>query len=105
MVTWFDRNSELPVIILDECLYSPELQRRISGMGYNVLFLGSGLGDESIRAYMLSNPNTVLITADQEFDSWFSWKQCLLVQQTTPLHELVKVVDQFMGIYKGDAKK
>ena len=102
---WNDRSSDLPVVILDECLYSPELQQRISKMGYNVLFLGSGLSDESIRAYMSSNPNTVIITADREMDEWFSWKKSLLIQQTTPTHEMVAVIDAFMSVHKGAAQK
>jgi hypothetical protein len=102
---WADRESNLPVIILDECIYSPELQHRLCNIGYNTLFLGSGLPDSAIRSYMQSNADTVLITADNEFDSWFSWKQCMLVQQTTPLHELVKITDEFMWQFKEDAKK
>ena len=103
---WFDRNSDLPVVILDECLYSPELQQRVSKMGYNVLFLGSGLSDESIRAYMSSSQNTVLITADQEMDEWFHWKKChLIYPQTMPIHKMVVEIDQFMWIHKEDEKK
>ena len=104
-MSWSDRSSRLPVIILDECIYSPKLQEHLSNMGYNVLFLGSGLADQAIRDYMRSNPKTVLITADQEFDAWFSWRQSLLIQQTMPTHEMVVVIAAFMSVHKGDAQK
>jgi len=77
----------------------------VSKLGYNVLFLGSGLSDDSIRAYMSSNPNTVLITADLEMDEWFHWKRCHLISpQTMPLHMMVIEIHQFMWVHKEDAK-
>jgi len=101
---WHNKESKIPAIILDECVFSPELQDKVSALGFNVLYLGSGLSDEQIRAYMKDNPNTVIITSDVEFSEWFTWKQCFLIEQKTPEHEVVGLIDEFMWIHKEEAK-
>ena len=101
---WHDRESKLPVVILDECVFSSELQDKVSGLGFNVMYLGSGLPDESIRAYMKVNPNTVIITSDVEFSEWFTWKQCFLIEQKTPEHEVAGLINEFMWIHKEEVK-
>ena len=103
-MVWYDRESKLPVVILDECVFSSELQDKVSGLGFNVMYLGSGLPDESIRAYMKVNPNTVIITSDVEFSEWFTWKQCFLIEQKTPEHEVAGLINEFMWIHKEEAK-
>ena len=103
-MVWYDRESKLPVVILDECVFSSELQDKVSGLGFNVMYLGSGLPDESIRAYMKVNPNTVIITSDVEFSEWFTWKQCFLIEQKTPEHEVAGLINEFMWIHKEEVK-
>ena len=101
---WHNKESKIPAIILDECVFSPELQDKVSALGFNVLYLGSGLSDEQIRAYMKDNPNTVIITSDVEFSEWFTWKQCFLIEQKTPEHEVAGLIDEFMWIHKEEAQ-
>jgi len=103
-MVWHNRESKLPVVILDECVFSPELQDKVSGLGFNVMYLGSGLKDEAIRAYMKRNPNTVVVTSDIEFSEWFHWKQCFLIEQKTPEHEVAGLINEYMWIYKEEAK-
>ena len=103
-MVWHNRESKLPVVILDECVFSPELQDKVSGLGFNVMYLGSGLPDEAIRAYMKRNPNTVVVTSDIEFSEWFHWKQCFLIEQKTPEHEVAGLINEYMWIYKEEAK-
>jgi len=103
-MVWHDRESKLPVVILDECVFSSELQDNVSGLGFNVMYLGSGLPDEAIRAYMKVNPNTVIITSDVEFSEWFTWKQCFLIEQKTPEHEVAGLINEFMWIHKEEVK-
>ena len=67
--------------------------------------MGSGLQDDAIRNYMKRTPNTVLITADKEFDAHFSWKQCFLCDNEVPEHELVGLINEFMWIHKEEAKE
>ena len=101
---WHNKESKIPAIILDECVFSPELQNKVSALGFNVLYLGSGLSDEQIRAYMKVNPNTVIITSDVEFSEWFTWKQCFLIEQKTPEHEVAGLINEFMWVHKEEAK-
>lgn len=99
-IIWNDKESKVPLIILDECIYSPELQQKVAGMGYNVAFLGSGLSDGQIRTYMIKNQNTVLITIDVEFDSWFEWKRSLLLFKNKSINEMSRLINEFMWIHK-----
>ena len=101
---WFDRESKMPTIIIDECIWSHSLQKRVYRLGFNVLYLGDGLQDGSIRHYMMRKPNTVLITADKEFDAHFNWKQCFLCENEMPEHELVGLINEFMWQYRESAK-
>lgn len=101
---WNDKDSLLPTIILDECIYSESLHEKVNALGYNVLFMGSGLPDDSIRSYMRKNPKNVLITKDKEFDAHFNWKECLLVNQM-PDHELLELIKAFMWIYEEEAEE
>ena len=101
---WHNKESKIPAVILDECVFSPELQDKVSALGFNVLYLGSGLSDAQIRVYMKDNPNTVIITSDVEFSEWFTWKQCFLIEQKIPEHEVVNLINEFMWIHKENAK-
>ena len=101
---WHNKESKIPAVILDECVFSPELQNKVSALGFNVLYLGSGLSDAQIRVYMKDNPNTVIITSDVEFSEWFTWKQCFLIEQKIPEHEVVNLINEFMWIHKENAK-
>ena len=103
-MVWHDKESKLPVVILDECVFSPELQDKVSGLGFNVMYLGSGLPDEAIRVYMKRNPNTVVVTSDIEFSEWFHWKQCFLIEQQIQEHEVARLIDEFMWVHKEEAK-
>ena len=102
---WNDKDSLLPTIILDECIYSESLHEKVNALGYNVLFMGSGLPDDKIREYIMQNPKTVLVTADKEFDAHFSWKQCFLCENEQPEHELVPLIKEFMWIHEEEAKE
>ena len=95
-----DKERKTPLIVLDECVYSPQLQDKLGKMEYNVMFLGSGLPDSKIREYMDINEKTVLVTADVEFDSWFSWKRCLLIAKHEGIQRLTKLIDEFMWRFK-----
>ena len=101
---WHNKESKIPAIILDECVFSPELQDKVSALGFNVLYLGSGLSDEQIRAYMKVNLNTVIVTSDVEFSEWYTWKQCFLIEQKIQEHEVARLIDEFMWIHKEEAK-
>ena len=101
---WHNKESKIPAIILDECVFSPELQNKVSALGFNVLYLGSGLSDEQIRAYMKVNPNTVIITSDVEFSEWFTWKQCFLIEQKISEYETSMLIKEFMWIHVEEAK-
>ena len=101
---WHNKESKIPAVVLDECVFSPELQNKVSALGFNVLYLGSGLSDAQIRVYMKDNPNTVIITSDVEFSEWFTWKQCFLIEQKIPEHEVVNLINEFMWIHKENAK-
>ena len=102
---WFDKESKIPIILLDECIYSESLHEKVHDMGFNVLFMGSGLPDDKIREYIMQNPKTVLVTADKEFDAHFSWKQCFLCNNEQPEHELLNLINEFMWIHKEEAKE
>ena len=102
---WSDKESKIPTIILDECIYSDTLHEKVHALGYNVLFMGSGLPDDKIREYIMQNPKTVLVTADKEFDAHFSWKQCFLCENEQPGHELVPLIKEFMWIHEEEAKE
>jgi rRNA-processing protein FCF1 len=102
---WNDKESLLPTIILDECIYSESLHEKVNALGYNVLFMGSGLPDDSIRSYMRKNPKNVLITADKEFDAHFTWKECLMCENQMPDHELLELIKAFMWIYEEEAEE
>ena len=101
---WHNKESKIPAVILDECVFSPELQDKVSALGFNVLYLGSGLSDEQIRAYMKDNPNTVIITSDVEFSEWFTWKQCFLIEQKISEYETSMLIKEFMWIHVEEAK-
>ena len=101
---WHNKESKIPAIILDECVFSPELQNKVSALGFNVLYLGSGLSDEQIRTYMKVNPNTVIITSDVEFSEWFTWKQCFLIEQKISEYETSMLIKEFMWIHVEEAK-
>ena len=45
---WSDKESKIPTIILDECIYSDTLHEKVHALGYNVIFMGSGLPDDKI---------------------------------------------------------
>lgn len=102
---WFDKESKIPTVLIDECVWSQSLQEKVHKLGFNVLFMGSGLQDDAIRNYMKRTPNTVLITADKEFDAHFSWKQCFLCDNEVPEHILVGLINEFMWIHKEEAKE
>ncbi len=102
---WNDKDSLLPTIILDECIYSESLHEKVNALGYNVLFMGSGLPDDSIRSYMRKNPKNVLITADKEFDAHFTWKECLMCENQMPDHVLIPLIKAFMWVYEEEAEE
>ena len=102
---WNDKDSLLPTIILDECIYSESLHEKVHALGYNVLFMGSGLPDDSIRSYMRKNPKNVLVTADKEFDAHFNWKECFLCENKQPDHVLIPLIKAFMWVYEEEAEE
>ena len=53
----------------------------------------------------VGNPKNVLITADKEFDAYFTWKECLMCENQMPDNELLELIKAFMWIYEEEAEE
>lgn len=81
-------------VIIDECIYSPKFMNMLKQelCEHDVIYLGKGLPDSAIETYMFNNQDSVLITADVEFDTHFGWTRSVLVSTSDSLKVRTKIV-------------
>lgn len=82
------------LIIIDECIYSEKLMEKLEEEGLNIKYLGYGKKDDEIERYV-KRYDTLLVTADTEFDTHFGWNQSLLINSNDSLQDKVQLIRAF----------
>lgn len=85
-------------VIIDECIYSKRFMDMLKATikNHDVIYLGSGLPDSAIETFMFNNDDSVLVTADVEFDTHFGWSRSILVDTNDSLKVRTKIVHAWL---------
>lgn len=85
-------------VIVDECIYSHKFMNMLKKAlpDHDVIYLGDGLPDSAIETYMFRNRDSVLVTADVEFDTHFSWDRSVLVSSNDSLKTRTNIIKAWM---------
>lgn len=85
-------------VIIDECVFSQKFMLKLKKAipNHEFIYLGRGLADMQIERYMMNNPDSVLITADVEFDTHFGFDRSILIESNDPMNENVHIVKAWL---------
>lgn len=90
---------EMTQVVVDECLYSEKFMKKLRKAikDHQFVFLGRGKLDIDIERYLIANRDSVLITADQEFDTHFHWSKSIMLEQNDPVKDKIRVIKAWLS--------
>lgn len=88
-------DSEIPEIVIDECIACSKLIRGLTKIGYQVTFLGQGVPDSQILSYVKTN-NAVLISQDNELETSLYWNKSLLIENEYSPRDNLRIIESWM---------